>query len=133
MPVRANAQALPPAVLADSAEPRAAVTAVSFDPDQSGWHRLELFLDTAFVAAAEEGSGSGEQPLEQVSDPLDGLIEVFTLAGRLVAPTRYDDGREMPFPITSSVPGDLWYRLTDGLTRSIEILRPVLVPGAVRP
>lgn len=57
----------------------------------------------------------------------DGMIEVFTLNGRLLASRRYDYGLRMPGPLTSSNPTHLWGRVEDDPFRSITLLRPELV------
>lgn len=62
----------------------------------------------------------------------DGVIEAFTLDGRLIASTRFDDGSDMPNPLAGGAPGTLWYRTNDDMTRSIEILRATLVEKPVQ-
>lgn len=57
----------------------------------------------------------------------DGVVEVFTVGGDLVASTRFDNEQEMPWPIGGGAPGNLWFRLRGETIQSIEILRPKLV------
>jgi hypothetical protein len=59
----------------------------------------------------------------------DGVVEAFSLDGRLIATAVWDFMFDAPLPLRSNNPSGLWYRVLDDATRSIRILRPVLSPG----
>lgn len=89
-----------------------------------------VFARLLIIEPAPPPRGLGEQvpqPLDP-SDPPDGVVEVFTLGGDLVASSRFENGREIPWPLSTGPPGAFWYRVNDDATRSIDIFRPVLVP-----
>jgi len=96
------------------------------DPDQQlGFARL-LILEPAPPPSGPE------QPLQPLTpgDPPEGAVEVFTLDGRLLASTRFENGRQIPWPLSSGPPGTYWYRVNDDMSRSIDIFRAVLAPRA---
>jgi len=67
---------------------------------------------------------TGDEMKRQAAMYLDGLMEVFTLDGRLVASRRYDYRPGVPLPLTAR----LFYRVDEsGLFPAIQILEAVLV------
>ena len=58
----------------------------------------------------------------------DGVVEAFSLDGRLIATAVWDYWRDAPSPLGSPNPSGQWYSVLDDATRSIRILRPVLYP-----
>lgn len=84
------------------------------------------------------------QPMPRARSPEEGrelsrayfdmLIEVFTVDGRLIASSLYDDGSDAPRPLGPSNPADVWYHVDESDPRTpIDILTPVLINGARSP
>jgi hypothetical protein len=89
--------------------------------------RVEQVPDPNAPPGAAPAAGTREEAREISARYYDGFIEAFTFDGDLVASTRFDSGRDMPWPIGGGASANLWYRINDDATQSIEVLRPELV------